>query len=85
MESRVETKIVKTSLRMLHDKLCQLRFFCFLLLSFFGGISMQIVILISYSFFLCFTVWLVDINNSGAPVFNILAKSKSCGNICFFV
>ena len=34
--------------------------------------------------FLCFTAWLVYINNSGAPVFNMLAKSMSCGNICFF-
>ena len=39
--------------------------------------------LISYSF-LYFTAWLVNINNSGTAVCNMLATSKSCGNICFF-
>ena len=41
------------------------------------------MILINYSF-LCFTVWLVNINNSGTVVFNMLATSKSRANICFF-
>ena len=34
--------------------------------------------------FLCFTAWLLNINNLGEAVFNMLATSKSCGNICFF-
>ena len=49
----------------------------------FCGISRQTKILINYSF-LCFTTWLVNINNSRAAVFNMLATSKSCENICFF-
>ena len=34
--------------------------------------------------FLYLTAWLVNINNSGAAVFNMFAKSKSCGDICLF-
>ena len=34
--------------------------------------------------FLCFIVWLVNRNNSGAAVFNMLASSKSCGNKFLF-
>ena len=41
------------------------------------------MILISYSFLKFFTAWLVNINNSGAALFSMLATSKSCGNICF--
>ena len=40
-------------------------------------------ILISY-IVSCFAARLVSINNSGAAVFNMLATSKSGGNICFF-
>ena len=41
------------------------------------------MILISYSF-LIFTAWFVNINNSGAAVFNMFETSKSCRNIWFF-
>ena len=44
-------------------------------------ISRQTVILIC---FLCFTVWLVNTDNPGAVVFNMLPASKSYENICFF-
>lgn len=69
---------MKTSFRMPHDIFFQFCFFGLFLWYF-----KQTVIVISY-FFLYFTVWLVNINNSGTAVFNILVTSKSYGNICFF-
>ena len=53
--------------------------YCFSLDSFVLYLfSRQTVILISYSF-LFFTLWLVNINNSVAAAFNILATSKFFG------
>ena len=97
MESRERIKTLKTSFRMPHNVLFQLSFFCFLLFVFLGvffegersermgggGISRQTVILFSYSF-LCFTAWVLIIDNSWVAVFNMLATSKPCGKICFF-
>ena len=48
------------------------------------GISRKTVISFSYVF-LCFTAWLVNINNSGTTVFNMLATSKSYGKTWFFL
>ena len=33
-------------------------------------------------FFMLYTAWLVNINNSVAAVLNMLATSKSCGKTC---
>ena len=55
-----------------HDTLFEFIIFLFC----FCVISRQTVILINYSF-LCFTAWLVNINISGAEVFNMLVASKS--------
>ena len=35
-------------------------------------------------YFLCFIAWLVMQNNSVETPFNMLATSRSCGNVCFF-
>ena len=40
------------------------------------------MILISY-IFLYFRAWLVNINNSGTAIFNMLVASKSPGNMFF--
>ena len=80
IESREETTILKSSFTMPHDMF----FSGYIFLFCFCDISRQAVMLISYSF-LCFTAWLVNINNSEAAVFKTLAPSKSCGNICFSV
>ena len=73
IQSRQETKILKTSFRKPHDILFQFRFFML-----FSGISRKTVILIIYSF-LCFTAWLAKINKSVTAVFNMLTTCKSCG------
>ena len=57
--------------------------FYFLSLDFFGGISRKTAILISYGF-LCFTACWYKENNSVKALFNMLAASKSCENICCF-
>ena len=50
---------------------------CSLPLLVFMKTTMKIIVL-------CFTIWLVNINNLGSVVLNMLATSKSCGNTCFF-
>ena len=77
-ELREGIKTLKTSFRMPHGILFHFRYF------YFCGISMKTAILVSYSF-LYFTAWLLNINNSGVAMFNILATSNSCGNIWVFL
>ena len=72
-------KTLKTSFRMPHDILFQLRFFYFYFI--FCGIWRQTVILVVV---FCLTAWLVNINNSRTAVFNMLTTRNSCGKICFF-
>ena len=77
MRSKEEIQTLKTSFRMPYDILHQVRFIWF-----FCGISRQTVKLIKV--FSYITEWLVNINNLVPAIFNMLARSKSFENICFF-
>ena len=70
---------MKTSFRIPHDILFQIRLFLF-----FCGVSRQTVILFSYGFFMFYSM-VVKYKNSWAAIINMLATSKSCGNICLFL
>ena len=78
IQSREGIETLRTMFRLLLD--CFI-FYC-LSLDFVCGISKQTAILISYGFYALQHGWYIQ-NNAVAALFNMLAASRSYGNICF--